>query len=391
MHLGRTFFDRWTATAVIAASPARVVLHGQPVDDPSAPAHQGATLLVLKPTKALQAVLESDPNPSHPQVQSEHVQPLLAAELTSTEAITLAVPADGAVSLATRLLSNAPDLPTLVGLLGDVTQGLAAIAESGRTFEVLSPEHILITSSGDGHEIAQLPPVWWSWKHGGNTVPAEPWICPHPSAPVSARQAWTLGAVLWQALTGTPPSLIQSEPKLHAQLPDQIAPDLASMVERLLGAPQVDEEVDLTALAQDLRTLAGDMEESNVYIAPPMLLGTPIPAGNQLRQPAGALPIPPPPGTPKAMTPRPSPTFGLIKDRPAKPPESAEQPPPDPGLITQEIPSPITTPAPSATSSPDPEPSKAEGTRASPLQTGMLIGLVLVAGLLILYLLGVLG
>ncbi|TVQ87087.1 MAG: hypothetical protein EA397_19235 [Deltaproteobacteria bacterium] len=398
-YLERVYLERWRSTKMMSTSRARAVMHAEPIDAPDDGAHPGATVIVVKYADNLADVVDREALERAEELESEHVQSLLGHEELNTGEHVLIVPADGSMQFSTRLLTTPPSIAELVGLLGDIACGLADITDQGGVYGPLALDHVLLTTSKDGHDIACIPPVWWAWRHGPHASSAQAWSCPTPGGDPSVRAAWSLGAIAWHALTGAPPTSVRSNPHLRAKLPARIPHSLAHEVEELLALPPSDVPIDLRLLAQRLRTLAGDLEESNVYIAPPMLLGTPVPAGEQLRPQDSALPVPPPKPTPKPAIPRPKPTFGLTEQ--AEEQRAAQATPADASEPTSKARTPSTA------AGPDEEPEllvDPEKVRARPpdarddaqqpnaaLTIGLIVALALVLSLLIAYLLGLLA
>ncbi len=234
-------------------------------------------------------------------------------------------PATGAVSLAERMHIRSPGLVAVLYALADVSRGLADIHRQGRGFGPLSPEHVLLMPGPTGRDVATLPPVWWAWPHGFDAAAAAPWVAPGTSGHFSARDAWSVGAIAWHTLTGGPPGRADDSPKLRMAPPATTPPDLAALLDELLHEPLSAVPVDLASIAERLERAAHVLEGGQgPAIAPPMLLGTPLPVGGQLRPRGGPLVVPPPPPVlPDAATPA-RPIVGFGPEPTLAPPDDEE-------------------------------------------------------------------
>ncbi|MFT7520931.1 MAG: hypothetical protein ACI9MC_003082 [Kiritimatiellia bacterium] len=238
---------------------------------------------------------------------------LFDAPLESDRTLVVTPPAAGK-SLAEQLSTGGIDLGDLIRVLSNVCDALDAFHQQGRIFGHLTPEHVILRSSADGRYEAMVLPAWWLWRHGVQLHEAAPWGAPDKNVdfPTIADDAWALGALAWHALVGSPPSRDPSELQEHCEraLPDV----LVTLVTQLLRPFAVDRPTDFSGMMAALADLDESFNGGPGRIAPPMLMHTPIPIGDQLRAPQSLLSAPPPPPT----SPMPDPSAGVLQVRPER-------------------------------------------------------------------------
>lgn len=322
--------DSCVPTHVAEDSASRAILLATPVEG----THEVSVVIVRRPSgtdEPRPAALEAELAHAR-RLRSEHVLPLILDGALNGSRYVLVTPANGAVSLAERLVIRPPSTAEVLAALADVARGLADIHRQGRGFGPLAPDHILLVPGPDGHDRGALPPVWWAWRHGFDAEAAAPWRCAAPGGHPSARDAWALAAIAWHALTGAPPDALGPDVALRTSLPASAPPALTGLLDPLLACPVSESPVDLARIAEMLERIAHQLEGGQgPSIAPPMLLGTPVPIGGQLRARPSPLAIPPPPAT-TPFAPRPRTGFG-----PSRPQRETDPVPEEPLLPDAEL------------------------------------------------------
>jgi hypothetical protein len=321
--LGSILLDACVPTHVAEDSASRAILLAKPVVG----TQEVSVVIVRRPSGSDEpgpAALEAELAHAR-RLRSDHVLPLLLDGALNGSRYVLVTPANGAVSLAERLATRPPSTIDVLAALADVARGLADIHRQGRGFGPLAPEHVLLIPGPDGHERGALPPVWWAWRHGFDADAAAPWGCASAGGHPSARDAWALAAISWHALTGAPPDAVRPDAVLRTSLPASAPPALRELLDPLLAAPASESPIDLLRFADVLERVAHQISGGQgPAIAPPMLLGTPVPIGGQLRTRPSPLAVPPPLAT-APMAPRPRVGLGPTPP-PPKPPRPTEEP-----------------------------------------------------------------
>lgn len=294
--LGKQVLGTWVPTAVADSGKEREVLRAQPVDG-----HANVLVRLPDDIPAREAL---DRLEQARVVRGQGLLPLLTHDMMGDKRLCVVTPATGATTLASRLATRPLNVQETVRVAAGIARGLARMHASGHPYRVLTPEHVLVCAGPHGQDEICLLPLWWIWRHGFDASHATPWVLPADREPPGrAADAWSLGALIWHALTGMPP--IGDEPvdgpiemplvSTHSKR--GVPAELDTLVAELMHADPQERLTDADVIAERLETLSHQFEGGGPGIAPPMLLNTPVPVGGQLRQRSLVLPVPPPPRT----------------------------------------------------------------------------------------------
>lgn len=298
--LGQTILGAWIPVAVASTGTACEVFRADAIDGDSR-----VLLHVIRPPDTMSATDLHEALESRRRVRHPGLLQLLMSGRLDDGRVVLVTPSTGASTLASHLAMRPPRLPTALHISAQIARGLQAVHDTHGGYGPLTPEHVLIVPDESGQQMAQLLPVWWAWRHGFDDEPAAPWL-PAPRATSSTSMAddvWSLGALIWHAIAGSPPTDVgaldtldgtpKSLPALSSQVRRRLPASLDLMVSRLTHASPDARPRDLAGVADELEDLAHSLD-GGPSIGPPMVMNTPVPVGGQLRERSLVLPVAPP-------------------------------------------------------------------------------------------------
>ena len=179
-----------------------------------------------------------------------------------------------------RRLASGPLAPReAAGLLAKVADAVQAAHEGGVLHRDLKPSNILIDAFGEPHVtdfgLAKRLEIAESVTHTGAILGTPCYMSPEQAAGsrgdvAPASDVWSLGAILYQTLTGRPPfqasspmdtllAVLESDPPVPRSIRPAIDRDLEMIVLKSLQKPQELRYASAEQLAADLRAfVAGD-------------------------------------------------------------------------------------------------------------------------------------